>query len=140
MPLVWAQDPSIPFLLAGSGMPPALREAAAGAQGEWPVIYLSPRGRPFDQAMARRFSRADGLTMLCGRFEGVDQRLLRGTALGGVGARDDRDALFLLRLDGADRSNGGGTAVVGKDAFLRLTTKRRGKSRRADNYRRLRDS
>lgn len=42
----------------------------------WPVIYLSPRGRPFDQAMARRFSKADGLTMLCGRFEGVDQRLL----------------------------------------------------------------
>lgn len=57
----------------------ALTKAAEGTPADrlrWPVIYLSPRGRPFDQAMARRFSRADGLTMLCGRFEGVDQRLL----------------------------------------------------------------
>lgn len=43
---------------------------------DWPVIYLSPRGKPFDQAMARRFSEAQGVTMLCGRFEGVDQRVL----------------------------------------------------------------
>lgn len=42
----------------------------------WPLIYLSPRGKPFDQAMARRFSQVDGMTMLCGRFEGVDQRVL----------------------------------------------------------------
>lgn len=57
----------------------ALTKAAEGTPQDrlrWPVIYLSPRGRPFDQAMARRFSKADGLTMLCGRFEGVDQRLL----------------------------------------------------------------
>lgn len=43
---------------------------------EWPVIYLSPRGKPFDQAMAHRFSHAKGITLLCGRFEGVDQRVL----------------------------------------------------------------
>ncbi len=43
---------------------------------DWPVIYLSPRGKPFDQAMALRLSQADGITMLCGRFEGVDQRVL----------------------------------------------------------------
>ena len=42
----------------------------------WPVIYLSPRGKPFDQAMARRFASGDGITLLCGRFEGVDQRVL----------------------------------------------------------------
>jgi tRNA (guanine37-N1)-methyltransferase len=54
----------------------ALRAAAVGAAGDWPVIYLSPRGRPFDQAMARRFAACAGLTMLCGRFEGVDQRVL----------------------------------------------------------------
>lgn len=56
----------------------ALTEAAQGTPGRlrWPVIYLSPRGRPFDQAMARRFAAADGVTLLCGRFEGVDQRLL----------------------------------------------------------------
>ena len=43
---------------------------------DWPVIYLSPRGKPFDQEMARRFSKAKGITLLCGRFEGVDQRVL----------------------------------------------------------------
>ncbi len=57
----------------------ALRRAAEGtppSRTDWPVVYLSPRGRPFDQATARRWAKADGLTMLCGRFEGVDQRVL----------------------------------------------------------------
>jgi tRNA (guanine37-N1)-methyltransferase len=56
----------------------ALDEAAAGTpnRAEWPVIYLSPRGKPFDQAMARRFAAGQGITMLCGRFEGVDERVL----------------------------------------------------------------
>ncbi len=45
-------------------------------RNRWPVIYLSPRGKPFNQAMARRFAACDGVTLLCGRFEGVDQRLL----------------------------------------------------------------
>lgn len=42
----------------------------------WPVIYLSPRGKPMTQAMMRRFAACDGVTLLCGRFEGVDQRVL----------------------------------------------------------------
>ncbi len=46
------------------------------SQADWPVIYLSPRGKPFTQAMAHRFSQARGLTLLCGRFEGVDERVL----------------------------------------------------------------
>lgn len=56
----------------------ALRHAATGTPGRnrWPVIYLSPRGNPFDQATARRLAQADGITLLCGRFEGVDQRVL----------------------------------------------------------------
>jgi tRNA (guanine37-N1)-methyltransferase len=57
----------------------ALAAAASGApddRARWPVIYLSPRGRPFTQAMAQRFAQADGMTLLCGRFEGVDQRVL----------------------------------------------------------------
>jgi len=44
---------------------------------QWPVIYLSPRGKPFDQAMARRLSAGQGITLLCGRFEGVDERVLQ---------------------------------------------------------------
>ncbi len=43
---------------------------------EWPIIYMSPRGKPLDQAMAQRFSKARGMTVLCGRFEGVDERVL----------------------------------------------------------------
>lgn len=57
----------------------ALRAASDGIaapRAAWPVVYLSPRGRPFDQAMARRWASGAGLTMLCGRFEGVDQRVL----------------------------------------------------------------
>jgi tRNA (guanine37-N1)-methyltransferase len=57
----------------------ALDAAARGTPSDrarWPVIYLSPRGRPFNQAMARRFAAAEGMTLLCGRFEGVDQRVL----------------------------------------------------------------
>ena len=57
----------------------ALDEAAVGATPDrlkWPLIYLSPRGRPFDQAMAHRFAACDGLTMICGRFEGIDQRVI----------------------------------------------------------------
>lgn len=41
-----------------------------------PVIYLSPRGRPFTQARARALAQGPGVTLICGRFEGVDQRLL----------------------------------------------------------------
>jgi tRNA (guanine37-N1)-methyltransferase len=41
-----------------------------------PLIYLSPRGKRFDQAMAREWAGYDGVTLLCGRFEGVDQRVL----------------------------------------------------------------
>lgn len=54
----------------------ALDEAALAARGRWPVIYLSPRGAPLTQKMARRLAAADGVTLLCGRFEGVDERVL----------------------------------------------------------------
>ena len=54
----------------------AAREGTPPDRDRWPVVYLSPRGRPFDQATAQRFADADGLTLLCGRFEGVDQRVL----------------------------------------------------------------
>lgn len=43
---------------------------------DWPLIYLSPRGRRLDQGMVREFGRKPGVTLICGRFEGVDERLL----------------------------------------------------------------
>ena len=54
----------------------AVEDAIRNARGNCPLVYLSPRGRRFDQAMARSWSEADGVTLLCGRFEGVDQRVL----------------------------------------------------------------
>lgn len=41
-----------------------------------PVVYLSPQGRPISQAMTERWAKGGQLTLLCGRYEGVDQRLL----------------------------------------------------------------
>ena len=54
----------------------AIDHTLRGAHGNLPLVYLSPRGRRFDQKMARAWSECDGVTMLCGRFEGVDQRVL----------------------------------------------------------------
>jgi tRNA (guanine37-N1)-methyltransferase len=41
-----------------------------------PLLYMSARGRPISQARVREWSRATGLVVLCGRFEGVDQRVI----------------------------------------------------------------
>lgn len=54
----------------------ALDTALAQAHAPLPRVYLSPRGVPFTQAMARDWARQDGVILLCGRFEGVDERVL----------------------------------------------------------------
>jgi tRNA (guanine37-N1)-methyltransferase len=46
-------------------------------RARWPLVYLSPRGQRFDQAMARRLAACEGLTLICGRFEGIDERAIR---------------------------------------------------------------
>ena len=45
-------------------------------RARWPLVYLSPRGKRFDQADAERFAAADGITLICGRFEGLDERVI----------------------------------------------------------------
>ena len=48
-----------------------------GGKGKKPrVIYLSPSGRPFNQAMARELSLEKEIVLLCGRYEGIDQRII----------------------------------------------------------------
>ena len=44
------------------------------------VVLLSPRGRPFDQATAARFAGLERLVLLCGRYEGIDERVRAGLA------------------------------------------------------------
>jgi tRNA (guanine37-N1)-methyltransferase len=40
------------------------------------VLYMSPQGRRFDQSMAKTFSQEDNLILLCGHYEGIDERVL----------------------------------------------------------------
>ncbi|WP_296423273.1 tRNA (guanosine(37)-N1)-methyltransferase TrmD [Yoonia sp.] len=54
----------------------AIVDARRAARGVMPLIYLSPRGPRFDQKMAQTWAGTDGVTLLCGRFEGVDERVL----------------------------------------------------------------
>jgi len=55
----------------------AIKDARAGAKGRMPMVYLSPRGKPMNQKMMQGLSKMDGITLLCGRFEGVDERVLQ---------------------------------------------------------------
>ena len=41
-----------------------------------PVVYLSPQGRVFDQATAKRYAGLPGLILLAGRYEGIDERFI----------------------------------------------------------------
>jgi len=54
----------------------AIELAQQRAQVPLPLIYLSPRGKPFTQSMAKSLAAGPGVTLLCGRFEGVDERVL----------------------------------------------------------------
>jgi tRNA (guanine37-N1)-methyltransferase len=55
----------------------AIDAAREGAEPGTPVIYLSPRGYPFMQEQARELAGAPGVILLCGRFEGIDERVLQ---------------------------------------------------------------
>jgi tRNA (guanine37-N1)-methyltransferase len=46
-----------------------------------PLIYLSPRGKPLDQARVRALAAGPGAVLLCGRFEGLDQRVIEARAV-----------------------------------------------------------
>ncbi|MEE3626656.1 tRNA (guanosine(37)-N1)-methyltransferase TrmD [Nitrospirillum sp. BR 11752] len=52
------------------------------------AIYLSPRGRVLDQALVRELVSAPSLTVLCGRYEGVDERVLEAQGLEEVSLGD----------------------------------------------------
>ncbi|MEL6723752.1 MAG: tRNA (guanosine(37)-N1)-methyltransferase TrmD [Pseudomonadota bacterium] len=67
---------------AGGGAGLVLRPDVAAAAidsvevSKRPLIYPSPRGAPFSQAMAQAWSEGPGLVFFCGRFEGLDQRVI----------------------------------------------------------------
>jgi len=67
---------------AGGGPGMVLRADVAAAaidavdRAERPLIYLSPRGVPLTQARVKALAEGGGVVLLCGRFEGVDERVL----------------------------------------------------------------
>ena len=61
---------------AGMVMRPDVLDAAIGPGDERPLIYLSPRGAALTQGKVRELAAGSGVRLLCGRYEGVDQRLL----------------------------------------------------------------
>jgi tRNA (guanine37-N1)-methyltransferase len=63
----------------------ALDSVEAGGR---PFLYMSARGRPLTQARVREWSTGPGLVVLCGRFEGVDQRLIDGRGFEEVSVGD----------------------------------------------------
>ncbi|MBC6404668.1 MAG: tRNA (guanosine(37)-N1)-methyltransferase TrmD [Rhodospirillales bacterium] len=66
----------------------AALETAKRAQPAAKAVYLTPRGRPLCQDLARALVAAEGLILLCGRYEGVDERVLEKHALSEVSVGD----------------------------------------------------
>ena len=55
----------------------AIRAAKAALPGAAKVIYLSPQGKPLTQDAVQELARRESVVLLCGRYEGVDERVLR---------------------------------------------------------------
>ena len=63
----------------GAGMvmkPEVLDSAIQATYKSGPIYYLSPRGTVFNQSMAHEWAQTEEMTFLCGRFEGIDERIL----------------------------------------------------------------
>ncbi|WP_439552264.1 tRNA (guanosine(37)-N1)-methyltransferase TrmD [Falsiroseomonas sp.] len=83
-------------------------EAATSRNPGAPLVYLTPRGRKLDQALVRELAAGPGVTVLCGRYEGVDQRVIEARGMLEVSAGD-----FVL-------SGGEPAALLMLDACIRL--------------------
>jgi len=73
-----------------------------------PLLLMSPRGRPFDQVRARELVAGPGAVLVCGRYEGIDERVVEAHALEEVSVGD-----FVL-------SGGEVAALAVMDACVRL--------------------
>jgi tRNA (guanine37-N1)-methyltransferase len=67
---------------AGMVMRPDVMDAAVASVADGrPIVYLTPRGRRFTQADAQRFASGDGVVLVCGRYEGLDQRAIEARSM-----------------------------------------------------------
>ena len=95
----------------GPGMvmrPDVLDAAITGARGVGPLILLSPRGRRLDQPRVAALAAGPGVTLICGRFEGIDERIVEARAIEELSLGD-----FVL-------SGGEPAAIALLDACVRL--------------------
>ena len=83
-------------------------DAAAGADPSLALTYLTPRGSPLTQARVGELARGPGIVLLCGRYEGLDERVLDAHGLDEISLGD-----FVL-------SGGEAAAIAVIDACVRL--------------------
>jgi tRNA (guanine37-N1)-methyltransferase len=86
----------------------ALHGVAAARNDEAPIIFLSPRGRPLTQERVHALAQGPGAIVLCGRFEGIDERVVEAWSMEEVSLGD-----FVL-------SGGEPAALALIDACVRL--------------------
>ncbi|MDB5400081.1 MAG: tRNA ((37)-N1)-methyltransferase TrmD [Rhodopila sp.] len=74
---------------AGMVLRPDIVDAAVESVADGrKVVVLTPRGRRFTQVDARRFAAGPGIVLLCGRYEGVDQRVIEARAMDEISIGD----------------------------------------------------
>ncbi|MEI6572020.1 MAG: tRNA (guanosine(37)-N1)-methyltransferase TrmD [Alphaproteobacteria bacterium] len=83
-------------------------DSVVDAEDTRPRLLMSPRGKPLTQDLVREFASGDGVVIICGRFEGVDERVIEGRNLTEVSIGD-----YIL-------SGGEPAALVLLDAIVRL--------------------
>ncbi len=96
-------------------------DMASPANDPRPRLLMSPRGRPLDQAYVRKLAAGPGVVVVCGRFEGVDERVIEGRNLIEVSIGD-----FIL-------SGGEPAAICLLDAVVRLLPGVMGKAESAEH-------
>ena len=97
-----------PGMVMRADVAAAALDAARGGADPRPAIYLSPRGAPLTQERVRGLAQGPGVVLLCGRFEGVDERVITARGLEEVSLGD-----FVL-------SGGEVAALALVDAAVRL--------------------
>jgi tRNA (guanine37-N1)-methyltransferase len=103
------------MVLRADVLGPAIDHARA-ANPDAPAIYLSPRGKPLDQVLARELAAGPGVVLVAGRFEGIDERVIEARSLREISIGD-------YVLSGGDLA-----AMVLIDACIRLLPGVLGKS------------
>ncbi len=93
---------SVPLHQPAAGPPPRSGE-------DRPILAMTPRGKPIDQARIRELAAGPGVVILCGRFEGFDERLFEA-----------RPAIEQVSLGDVVLSGGEPAALAILDACIRL--------------------